>query len=196
MLRAILFSFVTLFLFAGIASAQTAAPAPVKIGITNSNAFVDEKAGITRLVNAVKALNAEFVAPQNELEAMAKKIETLNKDIETMRTQSASGVPVDEKAFQAKADELDRLQRDIKYKQEDAKRNFEKRYGIVINPIMNDIGKALNDFAKQNHYTVIIDLAKDDVGLIVAIGDEKVDVTKDFITFYNAKPAATLAPAK
>jgi Skp family chaperone for outer membrane proteins len=196
MLRAILFSLVTLFLFTLTASAQTAPPVPFKFGVTNSNAFVDEKTGITRLVNGVKALNAEFAVVQNDLESMAKKIDTLGKEIETMRTQSASGVPVDEKAFQAKNDELERLQRDGKYKQEDAKRNFEKRYAILINPIMNDIAKGLNDFAKQNHYTVIIDLAKDDVGLIVAIGDDKVDVTKDFITFYNAKPPVTLAPAK
>ena len=32
------------------------------------------------------------------------------------------------------------------------------------------------------------------VGLLIAIGDEKVDVTTDFIAFYNARPANT--PAK
>jgi hypothetical protein len=60
---------------------------------------------------------------------------------------------------------------------------------------MQDIGRAVNDYAKQKGFTVIFDIAKDDSGLLLAIGDEKIDVTKDFITFYNARPAATATTA-
>lgn len=56
---------------------------------------------------------------------------------------------------------------------------------------MQDISKALQEYAKQKGYAVIFDAAKlEDAGLIVGIGDEKVDVTKDFIAFYNTRPTA------
>ena len=60
---------------------------------------------------------------------------------------------------------------------------------------MQDIGKAVNDFAKQKGYTLILDIAKDQAGFLLAVGDEKIDITKDFITFYNARPAATATTA-
>jgi Skp family chaperone for outer membrane proteins len=136
----------------------------------------------------VKALNTEFGPLTTELQGMSKRLDTLAKEVESLRTQTTNGVPVDEKALQAKYDEAEKLQRDLKFKQEDAQRRFEKRRQTLVGPVMDDVGKALNEFAKQNQYTLIFDIAKDDVGLLVAVGDDKVNVTKDFITYYNAKP--------
>lgn len=179
---------------AGSAFAQT--PAQVKIGLINTFDFGDEKAGIIKYVNAVKSLNAEFAPARLELDTMDKKLNTLAKEIQTLREQAASGkVPIDERAAQAKVEEAEKLQRDIKFKQEDAKARYERRQQSIMAPVMQDIGKAVNDFAKQKGYTLIFDIAKDDSGLLLAIGDEKIDVTKDFIAFYNARPAATATNA-
>jgi Skp family chaperone for outer membrane proteins len=188
MSRFILYSLGCLLLFVAGASAQPATAPPTKIGIANSSAFMDEKTGIVRLINSVKALNTEFGPLTTELQGMSKRLDTLAKEVESLRTQTTNGVPVDEKALQAKYDEAEKLQRDLKFKQEDAQRRFEKRRQTLVGPVMDDVGKALNEFAKQNHYTLIFDIAKDDVGLLVAVGDDKVNVTKDFITYYNAKP--------
>ena len=58
-----------------------------------------------------------------------------------------------------------------------------------------DIGKALDEFAKKNGYSLILDGAKlDGAGLILAF-DEKSEVTKEFITFYNARPATAATTA-
>jgi len=178
--------------FAGSAFAQAAGP--VKIGLINTFDFGDEKAGITKYVNAIKSLNAEFAPAQLELDTMVKKWNTLGKEIQTLREQ-AGKVPIDDKAANAKVEEYEKLQRDIKFKQEDAKARYERRQQAVIGPVMQDIGKAVNDFAKQKGYTLIFDIAKDDSGFLLAVGDEKIDVTKDFITFYNARPAATATTA-
>lgn len=173
-----------------------AQPSPVKIGIINTFAFGDEKAGITKYVNALKAVNTEFNPTQTELDTMSNKLNTLAKEIQVFRDQAATGkVPIDEKTVQAKVDEAEKLQRDIKFKQEDAKARYEKRQQAVIGPVMQDIGKALQDFAKQKGFTLLFDIAKDEVGLLLAIGDEKIDVTKDFITFYNTRPATTATTA-
>lgn len=169
---------------------------PVKIGIINTFAFGDEKAGITKYINAVKAINTEFTPTQTELETMNTKFNNLAKEIQVFRDQASSGkVPIDEKTVQAKVDEAEKLQRDLKFKQEDAKARYEKRQQAVIGPVMQDIGKALQDFAKQKGFTLLFDIAKDEAGLLLAIGDDKIDVTKDFITFYNARPATTATTA-
>ena len=80
------------------------------------------------------------------------------------------------------------MEREIKFKQDDAKARFERRQQAVLGPVMQNIGKALTDFAKQKGYLFIFDISKDDNGLLVAIGDDKADVTKEFIAFYNARP--------
>lgn len=187
-------SLVFVVAFGVSAFAQTAAP--VKIGLINTFAFGDEKEGITKYVSAFKALQIEFGPTELELQTMTNKLNTLAKEIQALREQAASGkVPIDEKAAQGKVEEAERIQRDVKFKQEDAKARYERRQKAVIGPVMQDIGKAVNDFAKQKGYTVIFDIAKDDSGLLLAIGDEKIDVTKDFIVFYNARPAGTATTA-
>jgi hypothetical protein len=55
---------------------------------------------------------------------------------------------------------------------------------------MQAIGTGLQDYAKQKGFSLIFDASKDDRGFLIAIGDDKVDVTKDFIAYYNARPAA------
>ena len=53
----------------------------------------------------------------------------------------------------------------------------------------------MQEFAKQRGYTLILDGAKlSEVGVLLA-WDEKVDLTKDFITFYNARPATATVTA-
>lgn len=185
---------VSTFAQTGAGGAQSVGPA--KIGIINTFAFGDEKAGITKYINAVKAINTEFTPTQTELETMNTKLSNLAKEIQVFRDQASTGkVPIDEKTVQAKVDEAEKLQRDLKFKQEDAKARYEKRQQAVIGPVMQDIGKALQDFAKQKGFTLLLDIAKDEVGLVLAVGDEKIDVTKDFITFYNARPATTATTA-
>jgi hypothetical protein len=45
-------------------------------------------------------------------------------------------------------------------------------------------------FAKQKGYSLILDSSKlYQAGIILAFDESKVDVTKEFITFFNARPA-------
>lgn len=175
------FALIIFLLSAGFVAAQS----PVtKIAIIDSNAFFDEKAGITKLVSASKQLNASFKPTQVELDTLNKRLQTLAAEIETLRKQPNP----DRNVLQTKADEGEQLQRNLKYKTEDAKEKFARQQGLAIGPVMQAIGKGLEDYAKQKAYTLIFDLAKDQNGLLVAVGDQSADVTKDFITFYNARP--------
>lgn len=182
-------------MFAASAFAQAAQPAaPVKIAVINTQAF-DDKAGITKYVNAMNALETEFKPVQTELQGMVTRYQSMQEEIKKLQNPPAN-VPVNQSTLQTKVDEYGKLERDIKFKEEDAKARYNSRSATVLSPILQDIGKAMNDFAKQKGYVLILDIAKmASADLILAL-DEKADVTKEFITFYNARPAGTATTTK
>lgn len=155
-----------------------------KVSFIDSNAFLDEKAGITKLVAGLKILNDEFKPVQAEIDGLNTKLKALSKEIEDLRKVSV----VDQASIQRKYDDADKLQRDIKFKTEDAKARYTRSEQNRLGPVMQAIMKGLQDYAKEKGHTLIFDIAKDQNGLLIAIGDQSADVTRDFITYYNAKP--------
>lgn len=183
----------------GAAAAQPAAPqtsnAPVpatKIAFVNTEVFRDEKQGITRYVAAMKNLEREFQPSYTELQTMANRIKTLADELSKLNAASNAAV-IDQKSIQAKQEEGERLQRELKFKKEDAEARFQKRYQEVVGPISQDIGKALDAFAKQRGITMILDVSKM-IDSILTV-DESMDVTAAFITEYNSKNPATASTA-
>ncbi len=168
-----------------------AAPAG-KIGWINTGEFSDEKAGITRFTNAYKTLGTESKPRETELVTIQNKIKTIADDLQKMQN-AGSAVPFDAKAASAKQEEGQRLQREFEFKKKEYDAFIEKRGNELVGPIQADIVKALQDFAKQKGFAVILDIDKlGAAGAILAL-DQTADVTKDFITFYNARPAGTAA---
>jgi Skp family chaperone for outer membrane proteins len=193
------FSFIAAsFIFAAItavsALGQAAQPAaPFKMAVIDTGMFGDDKAGITRYASAMNALEAEFRPMTAEIQGMVTKYNTLGAEIKKLQDQASAGtVPIDQKSAAAKVEEYQNLELAIKRKQEDMKARAERREPQVMNPIRQEIGKALNDYAAQKGYALILDAAKlDGAGLILAFDAARVDVTKDFITYFNARPATT-----
>jgi Skp family chaperone for outer membrane proteins len=183
--------FAALFAVSAFAQVQPAA----KIGLINTLAFDNAKEGITKYVTAMNSLETEFKPDNTTLQTLGTRIQTLQKEIEVFQKQIQEGkVPVDQKTVNTKVEEYDKLVREYKFKEEDAKARFQRREQALMGPIQQDIGKAMQEFAKQKGYTIILDVAKlGNAGLILAIGDDKADITKEFIQFYNTRPAATAA---
>ena len=171
--------------------AASTGPVPdTKIAYINTEAFGDEKTGITRYVTAVKSLEREFDPRQKELITMQTRIKALADEIGKLTGSSV----VDPKTIQAKQDEGERLQRDLKYKKEQADADFAKRYQEVVSPISSDIGKALDSFATTRGLTMILDISK--LAPAVLTANPNMDVTAAFIAEYNSKPTtASAAPA-
>lgn len=192
------FSFIAAsFIFAAItavsAFGQAAQPAaPFRMAVIDTTAF-DTKEGITRYSTAMNALEAEFKPLETEIQGLVTKYNTLGAEIKKLQDQAAAGtVPIDQKSAAAKVEEYQTLELTIKRKQEDAKARAARREPQVMGPIRQEIGKALQDYATQKGYAMILDAAKlDGAGLILAFDAAKVDVTKDFIAFFNARPATT-----
>jgi Skp family chaperone for outer membrane proteins len=182
--------------FAVAAFAQTA---PGKIGLINTQQFDDDKAGITKYVTAMNSLETEFKPVGAELQTLATKIQTLEKELKDLQAKAQdpnNKIPINTASVNAKAEEYDKLVREYKFKQEDAKARYERREAVIMGPIRQDIGNAIQEYTKKNGYVIMLDVAKlDSAGLILGL-DETADVTKAFITFYNARPATTAVVPK
>lgn len=176
---------------AATAPAQATGPLPdTKIAFINTEAFGDEKGGITRYVTAVKSLEREFQPRQTELNTMQTRIKGIADEIGKLTGSTV----VDPKTIQAKQEEGERLNRDLKYKKEQADADFAKRYQEVVSPISADIGKALDSFASQRGITMILDISK--LAPAILTVNPNMDVTAAFIAEYNSKPTtASAAPA-
>jgi outer membrane protein len=145
-----------------------------KIALVNTEAFSDEKQGITRLVNAVKGVEREFDPRKKELQGLQQRITTLQEDI-TKETQLAD------------------MKKDFQRRGEDAQAAYNKRMQEAISPIYDDIGKALDAFAKQRGITLLLDASK--IGPAILSLNDGMDITLAFIREFNTRNPATAAAA-
>jgi Skp family chaperone for outer membrane proteins len=177
--------------FAQAKPAATPAPtAPVqsgplpetKIALVDTDEFLNEKTGIVRLVNAAKKVEGEFQPRKVELQNLTSQIEKLTADL-----QKAQAVQ-DPKVSQQQQDKIDQLKKDLQRKGEDAQTLYQARLRDVLGPVYDEIGKALDVYAKAHGITLILDVTKIQ-GIVSA--DGSLDITKSFISEFNAKNPAT-----
>jgi len=145
---------------------------------------------IGTLIN--KVLDTEMKPRATEIQGMQTRLQAIADDIKKM--QSNPAVPVNATALSAKQSEGEKLQRDIEYKQKDGQAAFAKRREELLGPIFDQVGKALDEFAKQKGYSVIIDISNlgaENRPTPILLLEPSVNITKDFITYFNSRPATT-----
>ncbi len=190
MIRLFTVSMIFAALFAVSAFAQGATG---KIGVINTFAFDknDKNPGIAKYVTALNTLEAKYKTETSQLQAMGVKINNLKKEINTLQNPPNKNVPINRTTITSKAQEHDKLVREYKFKEEDLKARYETDRQKIVGPVYADILKAMQAYAKQKGYVMILDAARlERAGLVLAF-DRKHDVTEDFIKFYNARPAGT-----
>lgn len=160
-----------------------------KIGWINTAAFADEKEGVTKYINALKALDVEMKPRVTELQGIQTKVQNLAKELQTMQANTA--VPVKPEAIQAKQEEGQRLQREFEFKKKEYDAAVESRSSAVLGPVSDDISKAIETYAKQKGYSVVLDIAALANANAILVLDPTANITKDFITYYNTRPATT-----
>lgn len=167
------------------AAAQTGNVPVGKIAVIFSEAFQDPKQGIAKFTVIQNQLNTEFKKPQEDLDAAAQKVKSLQDEISRLQSSAA---PVDPKTIQAKMDQLDQLKKDSQRKLEDTQALYQQKRNALLMPLQTEVGAALDAFAKAHGITMIID-GSQVPGVIYAA--DALDITKVFITEYNAKNPAT-----
>ena len=152
-----------------------------KIALIYSDAFLDPKTGIGRFNILLGTLNREFQPRQTELQQLQQKAQQLKDEIEKTKTVA------EPRALQQKSDQLEQWNKELQRKGEDAQTAYNKRRQEIFAPLQEDIGKALEAFAKQRGINVIIDGSQ--VPLVYAA--DSIDVTRAFISDFNSKNPAT-----
>lgn len=169
------------------AAPQTAAPQSTvavpdsKMAMIYSDAFLDPKTGIARFSSLLNTLNREFEPRRSELQALQTRVNTLGKEIDDTQNVAAPD------SIRQKRDQLAQLNTELKRKAEDADAAYQKRRGEIFTPLQQDIGKALEVFAKARGITVIVDGSQ----VPVVYAADSIDITRAFINEFNSKNPAT-----
>jgi Skp family chaperone for outer membrane proteins len=169
-------------------------PQTGKLAIIDTRAFDDSKTGILKFFNGIDSVEKEFAPLNAQIQALVTKQENIRKEVEALQTQAQKNpnIPIKQETITSKAEEFERLGREIKFKQEAGKADYARRKQIVMEPVLLDIGKAMEQFAEQKGFGVILDFGKlDQAGVILAL-NKSADVTVEFIKFYNARPTGTV----
>ena len=153
-----------------------------KVAVVFSVEFQNPKTGIVRFTVLLTKLNTEFQKTQDELNQMAQRINQISDDLNKTRNIA------DPKVTQQKIDQLDQLKKEYQRRAEDAQAAYQRRRLEVLAPLQDDVGKALDTYAKTHAITIIID-GSQVPGIVYA--SESIDITKAFISDYNIKNPAT-----
>ena len=169
------------------------ASAPATVNLPNgrmaviyTDAFLNPTTGIAKFNLLMTKLNDEFKKPKDEIQGMQTRAQTLEAEVNKLR-DAPEGAPINQQALQTKIDQLEQLKKDIQRKAEDAQAAYNKRRQDLFGPLQDEIGRALEAFAKARGINVIIDAAQ--VPLLYIA--DSVDVTRAFITEFNSKNPAT-----
>ena len=168
-------------------SAQTNAPAvvktvePTRIAYVNSGLFLEPTTGIKQLVRVAQGLELEFSNTQSELSLLGEKLRTLSAELTKLNADPVANA----KAMAEKQAEGQRIQQEFQTKKEAAQEAYSKRAQETQTPVAAEIGKELRSFAKERNIDLLLDMAK--MGEMVFQAKPELDLTADFIGYYNAK---------
>ena len=157
-----------------------------RMAVIYTDAFLDSKTGIARFGVLVNKLNSEFKTLKDEIQGMQTRGQALETEIQKLQS-APEGTPIDQRSLQAKIDQLEQLKKDIQRKGEDAQAAYNKRRQELFTPLQDEIGRALEAFAKARGINVIIDAGQ--VPLLYIA--DSMDITRAFITEFNSKNPAT-----
>jgi outer membrane protein len=173
---------------------QTTPPTVVlpmsKMAVIYTDLFLDPKTGIAKFNIVVNKLNGEFQKIKEDITQMQGRAQALESEISKLQN-APEGTPIDQRSLQAKIDQLEQLKKDIQRKGEDAQASYNRRRQELFTPLQDEIGKALEVFAKARGINVIIDAVQ--VPLLYAA--DSTDITRAFIADFNSKNPVTAATA-
>ena len=157
------------------APATRPAAAPANIAVIDSREFADEKAGISRVMAALKALDAKFQPLRTELRGMRDRLNTMRADIDKKRTIQ------DQRTTAQQVEEAERLEVQIKRKAEDAQASYQRESAAALEPLQKDIFNSLTAYAQSKGLSLLLDLNT----VPVIYSAPAVNITKEFIADYN-----------
>jgi outer membrane protein len=170
----------------GGGAAAPATQTTTKVGIMSiQDAIVASNEGQRDLT----ALQNKFAPKQTELNALSKEIETLQAQL---RTQ---GDKMNDDARATLIKNIETKQKNLQRQGEDAQQDYNTQQGEIANRIGGKMMDVIDKYAKQNGYSLIVDVSNPQSPVLWAATN--INVTKDIVDAYNTQSgvAAPAAPA-
>ncbi len=172
-------------------AAATVPAGPAKIGI------IDIQGAIVRTNEGqrdLKALQTKFEPKQNELQNQNKELTDLQNQLKTQ------GDKLNEDARTNLQKQIDTKQKQLQRNFEDAQADFQGQQNDIVNRIGQKLMQTVDTYAKNNGYTLILDVSNPQSPVLWA--NTASNVTDPIVEQYNAasgvpaQPAAASAPAR
>jgi outer membrane protein len=161
---------------------QTATPN--KIGIINIQAAI---IGTKEGQAAAKELESRSAPKKKELEKMQAEINGLRDQLNKM-----SSVGSDEQKQRLMRD-IDTKTKSFNRQVEDAQAELDQDQGRILNELGGKMLTVLDKYAKDNGYSVILDVSQQNTPVLFAANG--IDVTQDVIGLYDKNAPTAAAPA-
>ena len=174
------------------APAAATAPAVAKVGIINIQAaIVNSNEG----QRDFESLQKKFDPKRQELEGLNKEVDDLQKRLNTQ------GDKLNDEARNDLLRQIDTKKKTLQRNYEDANTDLQAQQNEIANRIGQKLVVLLDKYAKDNNFTVILDVSGQSSPVLWAASS--VDITKPVVDAYNsesgvaapAKPAAAAKPA-
>lgn len=166
------------------AAANPAAPsATTRIGIINiQNAIVMTNEG-----------RRDFESLQKKFEPTQSTLTNLNQEIDNLKKQlQTQGEKLNEQARADMVKSIEAKQKTLQRQAEDAQADFQAQQNEIANRIGGKLLEVLDKFAKQNGYSLILDVSSQQSPVLWAA--QTTDVTQEIVNSYNAQ-SSVAAPA-
>jgi outer membrane protein len=136
---------------------------------------------------AMAEFDKRYQAKKEELEKKSNEVQELQKQLQSQaRTLNDESRAALTKSIESKSTELQRAS-------DDAQKEFGQMQNEILARIGNKIGPLVQQYAKDNNFTVIVDSSNQNSQLIYA--DPGIDITEDIIKRVDAALAPAAAPA-
>ena len=175
--------------FAQSAAPATAAPAPTapagtKVGIINIQAAI---------VNSNEG-QRDFESLQKKFDPKRAELENLNKEVDELQKKfNTQGDKLNDEARGDLLKQIDSKKKILQRNYEDANTDIQAQQNEIANRIGQKLVGVLDKFAKDNNFTLILDVSGQSSPVLWA--DSSVDITKPVVEAYNAQSGVS-APAK
>jgi outer membrane protein len=174
-------------LFCGLiftANAQTTQ----KIGYAESDYILSQLPEFKKIESELKTHGAQL---ENQMKAKYDDYQAKAKALQGMPATTPEAIVAD------KQRELQALQENIQKFQQDAQSSFQKKQADLMDPIYKKIGKAIEEVAKENGFSFIINPQVANGGDILLFSDDKFNISDLVLKKLGITPTAqTTTPPK
>lgn len=172
-------------LFCGLALTANAQTTQ-KIGYAESDYILSQLPEFKKIDSELKTHGEQL---QNQMKAKYDDYQAKAKAYQAMPATTPDAIKAD------KERELAALQENITKFQQDAESSYRKKQADLMDPVYKKIGTAIEEVAKENGYSFIINPAIANGGDILLYSDEKFNISDLVLKKLGVTPAPAATPA-